>query len=41
MEQMEEADRRRFNNFCEYLAAEMLVPKFIKIKVINEVVDFA
>jgi len=39
--QMEEADRRRFNNFCEYLAAEMLVPKFIKIKVINEVVDFA
>lgn len=38
---MGEPDRQLFNNFCEYLAAEMLVPKFIKIKVINEVVDFA
>lgn len=38
---MGEPDSQRFNNSFEYLAAETLVPKFIKRKVINEVVDFA
>lgn len=38
---MGEPDSQRFNNSFEYLAAETLVPKFIKRKVINELVAFA
>lgn len=38
---MGEPDSQKFNNSFEYLAAETLVPKFIKKKVINEDTNFA